>query len=102
MFRGRGAHEGTMPALSRSPSPRRPDLRFLLVTLTAFVLAFKCGHAAPALPGPAFPVFKDAEALVRTCKRRLAEAGYHAVLVGESLVTAPDPAAAVRALARPA
>jgi indole-3-glycerol phosphate synthase len=30
--------------------------------------------------------------------RALAEAGYHAVLVGESLVTAADPAAAVRAL----
>ena len=29
---------------------------------------------------------------------RLAGAGYHAVLVGESLVTSPDPAAAVRAL----
>jgi indole-3-glycerol phosphate synthase len=29
---------------------------------------------------------------------RLADAGYHAVLVGESLVTSPDPAAAVRAL----
>lgn len=28
----------------------------------------------------------------------LCEAGYHAVLVGESLVTSPDPAAAVRAL----
>jgi indole-3-glycerol phosphate synthase len=33
--------------------------------------------------------------------RRLAEAGYHAVLVGESLVTATDPAAAVHALAHP-
>jgi indole-3-glycerol phosphate synthase len=32
---------------------------------------------------------------------RLAAAGYHAVLVGESLVTAPDPAAAVRALLAP-
>jgi len=30
--------------------------------------------------------------------RRLADAGFGAVLVGESLVTAPDPAAAVRAL----
>ncbi len=29
---------------------------------------------------------------------RLRQAGYHAVLVGESLVTSPDPAAAVRAL----
>ncbi|MDQ2724672.1 MAG: indole-3-glycerol phosphate synthase TrpC [Actinomycetota bacterium] len=29
---------------------------------------------------------------------RLGHAGYHAVLVGESLVTAPDPAAAVRSL----
>jgi indole-3-glycerol phosphate synthase len=30
--------------------------------------------------------------------RRLADAGFDAVLVGESLVTSPDPAAAVRAL----
>ena len=30
--------------------------------------------------------------------RRLADAGYHAILVGESLVRAPDPAAAVAAL----
>jgi indole-3-glycerol phosphate synthase len=30
--------------------------------------------------------------------RRLAEAGYHALLVGEALVTASDPAAEVRAL----
>ncbi|MGH9243040.1 MAG: indole-3-glycerol phosphate synthase TrpC [Acidimicrobiales bacterium] len=30
--------------------------------------------------------------------RRLADAGYHAVLVGESIVTAPDPAAAVAEL----
>jgi len=33
--------------------------------------------------------------------RRLADAGYHAVLVGESLVRSPDPAAAVGALAVP-
>lgn len=33
---------------------------------------------------------------------RLAAVGFHAVLVGESLVTAADPAAAVTALARPA
>jgi indole-3-glycerol phosphate synthase len=32
--------------------------------------------------------------------RRLADAGYHAVLVGESLVTADDPASAVAALRR--
>jgi indole-3-glycerol phosphate synthase len=30
--------------------------------------------------------------------RRLADAGYHAILVGESLVTSSDPAAAIRAL----
>ncbi len=30
--------------------------------------------------------------------RRLADAGYHAILVGESLVTSADPAAAIRAL----
>ena len=33
--------------------------------------------------------------------RRLADAGYHAVLVGEHLVTSPDPGAALRALAVP-
>jgi indole-3-glycerol phosphate synthase len=33
---------------------------------------------------------------------RLAAAGFHAVLVGESLVTAPDPAAAVTALVQAA
>jgi indole-3-glycerol phosphate synthase len=31
---------------------------------------------------------------------RLADAGYHAVLVGETLVTAGDPASAVRAMRR--
>jgi len=31
--------------------------------------------------------------------RRLADAGYHAALVGETVMTAPDRAAAVRALA---
>ena len=33
--------------------------------------------------------------------RRLAEAGYDAALVGESVMIAPDRAAAVRALAQP-
>lgn len=48
------------------------------------------------------------EGCVRVCESglssvedvaRAADAGFHAVLVGESLVTAPDPAGAVRALA---
>ncbi|MET0902663.1 MAG: indole-3-glycerol-phosphate synthase TrpC, partial [Acidimicrobiales bacterium] len=33
--------------------------------------------------------------------RRLAEAGFHAILVGESLVTAPDPAQSVADLRVP-
>jgi indole-3-glycerol phosphate synthase len=45
-------------------------------------------------------VVKVAESGIRDAGdvRALADAGYDAVLVGESLVTAPDPAAAVRAL----
>ncbi len=52
---------------------------------------------APLMPDG---VLRVAESGVRSTAdaRRLAEAGYHAVLVGESLVTAPDPAAAVSAL----
>jgi len=52
---------------------------------------------APLMPDG---VVRVAESGVRSTAdaRRLAEAGYHAVLVGESLVTAPDPAAAVSAL----
>ena len=36
---------------------------------------------------------------VAEAARRLADAGYHAVLVGEHLVTSADPAAALAALA---
>jgi len=45
-------------------------------------------------------VTRVAESGVRdgTDARRLASAGFHAVLVGESLVRSGDPAAAVRAL----
>jgi indole-3-glycerol phosphate synthase len=52
---------------------------------------------APQMPAG---VVRVAESGVRgvTDATRLAEAGYHAVLVGESLVTAGDPAAAVAAL----
>jgi len=57
-------------------------------------LAARLGRRIP--PG----VVRIAESGVRDrddC-RRLADAGYHAVLVGETLVTAPDPAAALRSL----
>jgi indole-3-glycerol phosphate synthase len=55
------------------------------------------GRLAPSIPGG---VVKVAESGVRDAGdvAGLARAGYDAVLVGESLVTAPDPAAAVRAL----
>jgi indole-3-glycerol phosphate synthase len=45
-------------------------------------------------------VVRVAESGVRDAAdaRRLADAGYHAILVGESLVTAVDPAAALAAL----
>jgi indole-3-glycerol phosphate synthase len=45
-------------------------------------------------------VIRVAESGIRTADdvRRLTAAGYHACLVGERLMTAPDPAAAVRAL----
>lgn len=54
---------------------------------------------APQMPAG---VVRVAESGVRgvTDATRLAEAGYHAVLVGESLVTAGDPGAAVAALRR--
>lgn len=54
---------------------------------------------APQMPTG---VVRVAESGVRgvTDATRLAEAGYHAVLVGESLVTAGDPGAAVAALRR--
>ena len=52
---------------------------------------------APAIPDG---VVKVAESGVGSpdAARRLADAGYDAILVGEHLVTAPDPAAAVAAL----
>jgi indole-3-glycerol phosphate synthase len=54
---------------------------------------------AKAIPGGVVSV---AESGIRDAAdaQRLAAAGYHAILVGESLVTAPDPAAAVAALRR--
>lgn len=57
-------------------------------------------RVASAMPAD---VVRVAESGVRDAgdARRLADAGYHAVLVGESLVTAPDPAAAVAALRVP-
>lgn len=67
------------------------DLRTFEVRLeTALELA---GHM-PA------NVIRVAESGIRTTDhvRRLSAAGYHACLVGEHLMTAPDPAAAVRAL----
>lgn len=55
---------------------------------------------APLMP---YGVVRVAESGIRSAAdaRRLAEAGYHAVLVGESLVTAADPAAMVAALRSP-
>jgi indole-3-glycerol phosphate synthase len=52
---------------------------------------------APRIPDG---VVKVAESGVRGADdaRALHDAGYHAVLVGEGLVTAPDPAAAVKEL----
>jgi indole-3-glycerol phosphate synthase len=63
---------------------------------------FEVDHELAARLGARMPadVVRVAESGVRDrddC-RRLADAGYHAVLVGETLVTAPDPAAALREL----
>ena len=54
---------------------------------------------AKAIPGG---VVKVAESGIRDAAdaQRLAAAGYDAILVGESLVTAPDPAAALATLRR--
>ena len=45
-------------------------------------------------------VIRVAESGVRDAQdaQRLRDAGYHAVLVGESLVTAPDPASVLESL----
>jgi len=54
---------------------------------------------APLIPDGAVRV---AESGVRGAAdaRELHDAGYHAVLVGEGLVTAPDPASAVRGMVK--
>lgn len=56
-------------------------------------------RVAAAMPGD---VIRVAESGIRDAKdaRRLREAGYHAVLVGESLVVSGDPSAAVAAMRR--
>jgi indole-3-glycerol phosphate synthase len=63
---------------------------------------FEVDHDLAARLGERMPerVVRVAESGVRDREdcRRLAGAGYDAVLVGETLVTAPDPAAALRAL----
>ena len=57
----------------------------------------RAARMATAIPAD---VVKVAESGVRDARdaRRLADAGYDAILVGESLVTAADPAAALAAL----
>ncbi len=66
---------------------------------------FQIDHDRAARMATAIPagVVKVAESGIRNSEdaRRLAAAGYDAILVGETLVTAPDPAAAVRALLHP-
>ncbi len=66
------------------------------------LVTFQVDHARAVRMASVIPdgVVKVAESGVRgpADARSLADAGYHAVLVGESLVTAPDPAAAIRAL----
>ncbi len=60
----------------------------------------RAARMAPAIPDG---VLKIAESGVGSpeAARRLADAGYDAILVGEHLVTASDPAAAVAALTHP-
>ena len=60
----------------------------------------RAARLAPLMPDG---IARVAESGVRSAEdaRRLADAGYHAVLVGESLVTSPDPAAAVASLRVP-
>ncbi len=66
------------------------------------LLTFEVDHERAARVGQAIPpgVIKVAESGIRDAgdARRLADAGFDALLVGETLVTAPDPAAMVAAL----
>lgn len=66
------------------------------------LVTFQVDHDRAVRMAPQIPagIIRVAESGVRGADdaRALAAAGYHAVLVGESLVTAVDPAAAVRAL----
>jgi indole-3-glycerol phosphate synthase len=66
------------------------------------LVTFQVDHERAERMGTAIPgtVVKVAESGVRDADdaRRLADAGYDAVLVGETLVRAPDPSAMVRAL----
>jgi indole-3-glycerol phosphate synthase len=66
------------------------------------LVTFQVDHERAGRMGAAIPatVVKVAESGVRDAAdaRRLADAGYDAVLVGEALVRAPDPSAMVRAL----
>jgi len=66
------------------------------------LVTFAVDHDRAARMATAMPaeVVKVAESGVRDARdaRRLADAGYDAILVGESLVTAADPAAALAAL----
>ncbi len=69
------------------------------------LVTFEVDHDRAARMAPAIPagVVRVAESGVRDAAdaARLAAAGYDAILVGESLVTADDPAAALRALLTP-
>ena len=66
------------------------------------LVTFEVDHDQAARMATAIPadVVKVAESGVRDAgdARRLADAGYDAILVGESLVTAADPAAMLAAL----
>jgi indole-3-glycerol phosphate synthase len=66
------------------------------------LVTFEVDHARAERLGAAMPetVVKVAESGVRDGgdARRLRDAGYDAILVGETLVTAPDPAAALKEL----
>lgn len=66
------------------------------------LVTFEVDHDRAARMAAAIPpgVTKVAESGIRDADdaKRLADAGYDAILVGESLVTAPDPTAALRAL----
>jgi indole-3-glycerol phosphate synthase len=66
------------------------------------LVTFQVDHARAVRMSTALPdgVVKVAESGVRGADdaQALRSAGYHAILVGETLVTAPDPAAAIRLL----